>query len=166
LDSLIDHIVEKHHTYVRDRIPDIEPFLEKVVHVHGGRHPELLLVQEKFDEIKQELTDHMYKEENILFPQIKKLVSAIKNSSEYVIPPYGSIKNPIQMMEMEHESAGSGFKIIRENTHNLQPPSDACQTYRVVFALLDEFETDLHRHIHLENNILFPGAIAYESSIL
>ncbi len=166
LDTLATHIVEKHHTYVLQRIPEIEPFLDKVVRVHGHTHPELIQVQENFQAVKEELLSHMQKEENVLFPYIKEMVEAKRNNIQPVLPFFGTIKNPISMMEMEHVSAGNSFKVIREITNNLTPPEGACNTYRVTFSMLDEFENDLHRHIHLENNLLFPKAILLENDLL
>lgn len=166
LDDLAEYIVEKHHTYIRNRIPEIEPFLEKIVSVHGERHPELKKVQENFQAVKEELLSHMKKEENILFPFIKEMVKAKKTNATLTLLSCGSIKNPINMMELEHESAGDTFKEIREITDDLSPPEGACNTYRTTFALLDEFENDLHRHIHLENNVLFPKAILLEEALL
>lgn len=166
LDILAKHIVKKHHIYVRQRIPEIEPFLDKVVRVHGQKHPELKKIQENFQAVKEELLSHMQKEENVLFPYIGEMVEAGKNNTQLAPPFFGTIKNPINMMEMEHESAGNGFKEIREITNDLTPPDGACNTYCVTFSLLDEFENDLHRHIHLENNVLFPKAIMLENDLL
>jgi len=166
LDKLAKHIVEKHHAYVRQRIPEIEPFLDKVVRVHGEKHPELKKVQENFQAVKEELLSHMQKEENVLFPYIEQMMEVKKNNTQLEPPFFGTIKNPINMMEMEHESAGNAFKEIREITNDLTPPDGACNTYRVTFSLLDEFENDLHRHIHLENNVLFPKAIILENDLL
>ncbi len=166
LDDLADYIVGKHHKYVRESIPQIEPFLDKVVDAHSQRHPELYKVRENFLKVKNELLAHMVKEERVLFPFIKEMVKAKKNGSKVAPPFFGTIRNPINMMEADHESAGNDFKEIRSITNALTPPSDACNTYRVTFSLLDEFESDLHRHIHLENNILFPKSIILESELL
>lgn len=166
LDKLAKYIVEKHHTYVRQRIPEIEPFLDKVVRVHGEKHPELKKVQENFQAVKEELLNHMQKEEKVLFPYIEQMMEAKKNNTQLEPSFFGTIKNPINMMEMEHESAGNAFKEIREITNDLTPPDSACNTYRVTFSLLDEFENDLHRHIHLENNVLFPKSIMVETGLL
>lgn len=166
LDKLAKYIVEKHHAYVRQTIPEIEPFLDKVVRVHGEKHPELKKVQENFQAVKEELLNHMQKEENELFLYIKQMVAAKKKNIQLEPPFFGMIKNYINMMEMEHESAGNAFKEIREITNDLIPPEGACNTYRVTFSLLDEFENDLHRHIHLENNVLFPKSIMLETYLL
>ncbi|WP_460765777.1 iron-sulfur cluster repair di-iron protein [Niabella terrae] len=159
LDLLADYIEKKHHRYVRKRIGEISPFLDKVVRVHGGRHPELGAVQELFEASALELTVHMQKEEKVLFPHIRKMIEA----GRPVAAPFGKIENPIQVMLEEHDSEGERFRKIASLTRNYTPPADACNTYRTTYALLQEFEQDLHLHIHLENNILFPKSIAWES---
>lgn len=158
LDLLADYVEKKHHRYVEEKIVEIVPFLNKVASVHGDRHPELLEVQDLFRGCVEELTSHMQKEEQILFPYVRKI--AIGNA---VKAPFGSVQNPIAMMMDEHTNEGERFRRIAELTDNYTPPADACNTYRVTFALLNEFEEDLHLHIHLENNILFPKAIAMEA---
>jgi len=162
LDNLADYIVQKHHSYVKKRIPEIEPFLAKVVNVHGDAHLELVHVQRIFLALKEELYSHMMKEENVLFPYIREMVRAKREKFPLSPPSFATIKNPINMMEQEHEIVGNGLKEIRKITNNLTPPENACNTYRVIFFMLDEFENDLLRHIHLENNVLFPKAISLE----
>lgn len=159
-DFLADYIVNRHHTYVRKTIPEITAFAEKVARVHGKRHPETLGIFYNWQALAAELSAHLIKEENILFPYIKKLV----NSQENIIAPFGSVENPIHMMESEHEDAGELMRNIRNLSSDFTPPADACTTYRVLFSFLAEFETDLHEHIHLENNILFPKAIELETN--
>lgn len=159
LDLLADYIEKKHHRYVSTRIPEIQPLLNKVVKVHGDQHPELIEVEALFNASAGELTAHMKKEELILFPFIRKMVAA---GDRPVHAPFGTVQNPINMMMDEHDSEGERFRKIAALTGNYTPPADACNTYRVSFALLKEFEDDLHLHIHLENNILFPKAIALE----
>lgn len=158
LDLLADYVEKKHHRYVNEKIVEIAPFLNKVTRVHGDRHPELLEVLELFSECAEDLTAHMHKEEQILFPYVRKMVS-----DSTVQAPFGTIQNPINMMMHEHTAEGERFRRIVELTNDYTPPEDACNTYRVTFALLKEFEEDLHLHIHLENNILFPKAIAMET---
>lgn len=165
LDKLTIYIIDIHHSYVRKRLPEIGPFLAKVVRVHGKAHPELEKVQEIFNGIKDELISHMQKEEKVLFPYINEMMHAKREKNSLAPPFFGTIKNPIRMMEKEHKLAGDGFKEIRELTNGLTTPSDACNTYNVVFSMLAEFEDDLHRHIHLENNILFPQAIEVEEKL-
>ncbi|HMS52272.1 MAG: iron-sulfur cluster repair di-iron protein [Sphingobacteriales bacterium] len=163
LDLLADYIEKKHHRYVVTRIQEIAPFLHKVARVHGDRHPELIEVEQLFRGTAEDLTNHMEKEEMVLFPFIRKMVSA-KQSGTPISAPFGTVQNPINMMKHEHNVEGDRFRKISELTQNYTPPIDACNTYRVTFAMLEEFENDLHQHIHLENNILFPKAIEMESS--
>ena len=160
LDLLADYIEKKHHRYVEQRSLEIKPFLDKLCRVHGERHPELFKINEHFTTSIGDLAQHMKKEELVLFPYIRKMIEA-KSSGEIPEAPYfGSVENPIEMMKHEHDVEGERFREIARLTNDYNPPSDACNTYRVTFALLKEFEDDLHLHIHLENNILFPGAIA------
>ena len=164
IDLLADYVEKKHHRYVEEKIPEIQPLIHKIVSVHGNRHPELEKIAELFKETSGELTKHMKKEELMLFPYIKNLVKAKENGT---IPssPFGTVANPIQQMMHEHDSEGERFRQIAQLADNYTPPSDACNTYRVTFQLLKEFEEDLHLHIHLENNILFPKAMQLENEL-
>lgn len=162
VERLADYIVEKHHRYVETKIGEILPFLSKVVKVHGGRHNHLAEVERLFHETAGELTMHMKKEELILFPFIRKLSQAKVAGGMGFKPPFGTVQNPINMMMHEHETEGERFQKIAALTENYTPPAEACNTYRVTLSLLKEFEEDLHKHIHLENNILFPKSIALE----
>ncbi len=162
MDLLVDYIEKKHHRYVEAKIPVLRQFLDKLCRVHGGRHPELFEINELFTASSGELAAHMKKEELVLFPFIKKMVSASLNQGAIEAPHFGTVENPITMMKHEHDNEGERFRKIAELTNNYTPPADACNTYRVTFAMLDEFEKDLHLHIHLENNILFPNAIKLE----
>lgn len=166
LDFLADYIVNTHHKYVYNALPMLDEFTTKVAKVHGNSHPETILIKEHYDAVANELRAHMPKEEQVLFPAIKQMVEAAKNNTNYLSPGFGSIKNPINMMEAEHLSAGENIEKIRELSDNFTPPIDACSTYRVLFNKLEEFEHDLHRHIHLENNVLFKKAIALEEKLL
>ncbi|MCB9426521.1 MAG: iron-sulfur cluster repair di-iron protein [Flavobacteriales bacterium] len=163
LDLLIDYIEKKHHRYVEEKISEIKPYLDKVTRVHGAHHPELLEINELFSGSAAELTQHMKKEELILFPFIKKMVEANQKGEMIEQPPFGTVDNPIQMMRHEHDNEGERFRQIAQLSDNYIPPADACNTYRVTYALLKEFEEDLHLHIHLENNILFPKSLELES---
>lgn len=165
LDLLADYIEKKHHRYVETKITEIKPYLEKVVRVHGEKHNELYEVEQLFKDSAGELTAHMKKEELMLFPYIRKMVQAQGNGST-IKSPFGTVKNPIKAMMVEHDNEGERFREIASLTDNYTPPSDACNTYRVTFALLKEFEDDLHLHIHLENNILFPKSIILEESFV
>lgn len=164
LDLLVDYIEKTHHRYVRKRIPEILPYLTKVVKVHGKQHPELLEIANEFDASAFELQAHMQKEELNLFPHIRKMVQARDHEEKWSETSFGSVDNPIQQMMEEHDQEGVRFRKIRELSEDYTPPADACQTYRVTFAMLEEFEQDLHRHIHLENNILFPKSAELEKS--
>ncbi|MBX2966121.1 MAG: iron-sulfur cluster repair di-iron protein [Cyclobacteriaceae bacterium] len=164
LDLLADYIEKKHHRYVDAKIQEIKPFLHKVVKVHGGQHPELQEVEQLFNESAGELTAHMKKEEFILFPFIRKMVQLNDGHEPLPAPHFGTVENPIAMMHHEHDVEGERFRKIAALTGSYTPPADACNTYRVTFSLLKEFEEDLHLHIHLENNILFPKAIEMEKS--
>jgi len=164
LDLLADHIEKKHHRYVTEQLPVIHAFLEKIVRVHGQRHPELTEIQDLFHAVGEELTAHMTKEERMLFPYIRKMVQARLTGSRNVAAPFGSIQNPIRMMMQEHDTEGKRFQRIKELSNQYVAPDDGCSTYRTAYAMLQEFEEDLHLHIHLENNILFPRAIEFEQS--
>ena len=165
LDLLADYVEKKHHRYVREKIQEITPFLHKIVRVHGDRHPELLEVAQLFGESSEDLTDHMVKEESILFPHIRRMVDD-KHSNTPVSAPFGTVQNPIKMMMAEHDNEGERFRKIAELTNDYTMPADGCTTYRVTFAMLKEFEDDLHLHIHLENNILFPKSIELEEQFV
>ena len=162
MDLLADYIEKKHHRYVQDKTLEIQPYLDKICRVHGDRHPELLKIQESFNASAGELAAHMKREELILFPFIRKMVKTKQENSTIEKPHFGSVEDPINMMMEDHFIEGERFREIAEMSNNYTPPEDACNTYRVTFALLNEFEQDLHLHIHLENNILFPQPIAAE----
>ncbi|TVR38334.1 MAG: iron-sulfur cluster repair di-iron protein [Cryomorphaceae bacterium] len=161
-DLLVDYIEKKHHRYVEAKIPEIKAYLNRIAKVHGDNHPELHVVEQHFAESSGALVAHMKKEELILFPFIKKLAAADENDEQLPAPHFGTVENPIAMMHEEHDAEGERFREIARLTNNYEPPEDACNTYRVAFALLQEFENDLHMHIHLENNILFPMTIELE----
>ncbi|MGB5362411.1 MAG: iron-sulfur cluster repair di-iron protein [Aureibaculum sp.] len=162
LDLLAYYIEKKHHRYVEAKVTEIKPYLHKICTVHGERHPELLEIKEHFLNSTGELTKHMKKEELILFPYVRKIVKAKQERTKLDTPHFGTVQNPIAMMMSEHDVEGERFRKISELSNNYNTPEDACNTYRVTFALLKEFEDDLHLHIHLENNILFPNAIKLE----
>lgn len=161
---LIDHIQNVHHTYVEENITLLIQYANKVAKVHGEHYPEVIEINKLFTEVVNELTVHMKKEELILFPYVKQLVASKKENSYLQKPPFGTVENPIHMMESEHENAGDVFKEIARLTNNYTVPEGACNTFKALYAKLDEFEQDLHQHIHLENNILFPKAIKLEKN--
>jgi regulator of cell morphogenesis and NO signaling len=141
-------------------------FLDKLCKVHGDRHPELFRIHELFVGCAQELAQHMKKEELMLFPFIRKMVDASITGRPLDQPHFGTVQNPVAMMMHEHDGEGERFREIASLTDNYNPPADACNTYRVTFAMLKEFEEDLHKHIHLENNILFPASVELEKKIM
>ena len=162
LDFLADYIVNTHHSYIRKNLPDIRTYAHKVMKVHGVRHPELLPIYQLVEEINAELTAHMIKEERVLFPYIKELVAAKDNIQPLHESQFGTVRNPINMMEMEHEMVAKNLEKIRELSNNYLLPEDACASYSLLYRTLEEFEEDLHLHVHLENNILFPKALEIE----
>ena len=162
IDFLAQYIEQKHHKFVETQIPIIKGYLKKIIAAHGNRHPELHEILELFEGSASELTTHMKREELILFPQVRKMFVNHKEGHEIVAPPFGSFENPISAMMQEHTDEGERFRLIRSLSNDYTPPADGCNTYKVTFKLLEEFEKDLHLHIHLENNILFPKAIDLE----
>lgn len=165
LDFLEDYIVNTHHSYIHKSLPEIRGYAAKVARVHGSRHPELLLIYKLVEEINEELSAHLVKEESILFPYIKELVAASKANGSFRSSNFGAVQNPINMMELEHEMVGKNLEQIRTLSNNYALPEDACASYSLLYRMLDEFEDDLHTHIHLENNILFPKAIELEKQL-
>lgn len=166
IDLLADYIEKKHHRYIRTKIPEITPYLDKITDVHGSSHPELYEIQELFAQSANDLTAHIKKEESIIFPYVRDMVERKTNGEKLIKPSFGSVENPIKTMHIEHDNEGVRFRRISELSNNYETPADGCGTYRVTLSLLKEFEDDLHRHIHLENNILFPAAIEYERANL
>jgi len=162
LDLLVDYIEKTHHRYVEEKTGIILQFLNKLCSVHGANHPELFKINELFAEGAGELSQHMKKEELMLFPFIKRMVNTKGSNGVLAQPSFGTVSNPIAMMMQEHENEGDRFREIANLTNNYTAPADGCTTYKVAFAMLQEFEQDLHKHIHLENNILFPKAVILE----
>ncbi len=162
---LSDYIYNNHHVYVEKKIPELKQYLHKISRVHGENHPELNKVYELFCESADDLTLHMKKEELILFPYFKQLAQAEKDGSKVTATQFKTVQSPISMMHDEHDNEGHRFRKIAELTNDYTPPADACTTYKVAFLMLQEFEADLHKHIHLENNILFKRAIKSENNL-
>lgn len=162
LTALSDYVVQRHHSYVNQMIPVLKKNLDKICSVHGSKHPELFEIKDLFYKSAGDLTMHMQKEEIMLFPFIKRLEAAKNDNSVAPRSPFGSIANPIQMMMSEHQNEGDRFDDISRISEGYKIPDDACMTYQVTLKQLEAFESDLHRHIHLENNILFPRAIELE----
>jgi regulator of cell morphogenesis and NO signaling len=163
LEQLIEHIVETHHAYVRSALPVIAGYLTKLVEVHGARHTELARVLAVFRDLRADFEQHLIKEEQVLFPYICDLATTSRPCG-VSRSPFGTVENPIRMLEREHLEAGDEMRAIRELTHGYQVPAEGCRTYEVCMAELLWFERDLHRHVHLENNVLFPRAIQLEAS--
>lgn len=166
LDLLADYIEKTHHRYVEEKTNVLLPFLDKLCKVHGAHHPELFRINELFIGCAGELSQHMKKEELVLFPFIKRMVKTRESDGVLSQPSFGTVSNPIAMMMYEHDNEGERFREIAALTDNYTPPADACTTYKVTFAMLKEFEADLHKHIHLENNILFPKAVILENDFV
>ena len=165
LDRLMNHIVSRHHSYVRGALPVLLTHTRKIADVHGERNPNLPRVAQYFAALADELTQHMAREEQILFPYIHSLVAADREDRKLGTSPFGTVQNPVRMMEADHQQAGDTMKLIRELTDDFTAPGFACTTYRVCLDELRDFERDLHLHIHLENNILHPGALALETRL-
>lgn len=164
LDLLTDYVEKTHHRYIEEKTPVLLAFLHKLCKVHGERHPELFEINRLFTESAQDLAAHLKKEELILFPFVRKMVNARITGKKFERPQFGTVENPIEMMKHEHDTEGERFREIARLTDNYTPPADGCNTYRTAFLMLEEFEQDLHKHIHLENNILFPNALALEKT--
>jgi regulator of cell morphogenesis and NO signaling len=165
LDFLADYIINTHHKYVAEANNLIIQYSDKVAKVHGHHYTEVVEINKLFHAIANELNSHMYKEEMMLFPHIKELAVAKRNSTKVVPPPFGTIQNPINMMEAEHDGAGDILRQIAELSNNYTPPAEACNTFKALYSKLEEYQNDLFQHIHLENNILFPKAIALENEL-
>ena len=162
LSELITHIKNTHHNYTREETIRLAPLLQKVCSVHGKNHPELFGIRETFGWLSQELMTHMMKEEMVLFPYIERMEESIIQNEPVLPGPFGSVQNPVSMMEHDHDAAGAALRSIRKAANDFAPPEDACVSYQTLYKALAAFEADLHQHIHLENNILFPRAVAME----
>jgi regulator of cell morphogenesis and NO signaling len=160
---LARYIVEKLHGFVRQEIGRLLPLIAKVIGVHGNKQPELQQIGVSFQSLAEELTLHLMKEERMLFPYIEDLEAAANCGGQPAVPMFGTVQNPVRMMMMEHDSAGELLREMRQATNGYALPEDACMSFRVLYSALQAFEADLHQHIHLENNILFPRAIALDS---
>lgn len=166
LDALTRHIVQHHHHYVTTSIPAINQSLDKLVSVHGDRHPELRDLRAVFRSLGDELLTHLQKEENLLFPAIDEMARAQRGDTSAGPGMFATVLHPVRVMEEDHHEAGQMLARLRDlSGGNFEPPADACNTYRACFAELRRFEDDLHRHIHLENNVLFPRALDLERTL-
>jgi len=164
LTDLADHIEQRHHRYLRDEFPRLAELIDRAVSAHGQAHPELADVRQVFAGLRAELETHLMKEEQVLFPIIRQMERAHAAAEELPTFHCGSVRNPIAVMEHEHDEAGAALRTLRERTGTFEVPVDACETYRAMLAGLEQLEGDLHLHIHKENNILFPRAAQLEAS--
>jgi regulator of cell morphogenesis and NO signaling len=160
--ALVSYIVANHHGYVRKAVPTLLEHTRKIADVHGARHSELLHIARLFERVAAEMIDHMAKEERILFPFVVAMSEAAASRTPLPRPPFGTVENPIRMMEHEHQFVGDAMAEMRLLTDGYAAPEDSCATYRVCLQELEAFETDLHMHVHLENNVLFPKALEME----
>jgi regulator of cell morphogenesis and NO signaling len=163
LAELTQHIRQKHHGYVREAIPRVSALLEKVKAKHGANHPEIATIEGLFQQLGQDMIAHMQKEEIILFPYIERLERWRNGGAALERRFFQSARNPVQMMMNEHDAAGNLAKQIRKASSDYAAPVDACSSYQRLYGELREFEADLHMHVHLENNILFPRAVELEN---
>jgi len=164
LTELAEHIVAKHHAFTRAEIIRIANLISKVVVAHGKSHPELAPIQTIFAGLSAELREHMMKEEEMLFPYIAEMENAARFNRRPPAPMFGTVQNPVAAMVMEHEAAGQAFERMRELTKGYTVPPDGCASYRALYQALPDFAADLHTHIHLENNILFPRSVELEQT--
>jgi regulator of cell morphogenesis and NO signaling len=163
LAELANYIIEKHHVFTRNELVRLTALFEKVCSVHGGNHPELLELSLLFGTLKAELEPHMMKEERILFPYIVGLEAAVMNNVPTPFAPFGTVGNPIAAMMREHDAAGEILRTMRKISGDFAIPENACFSYSTLYNALAELEADLHQHIHLENNILFPRSLKMEN---
>ena len=163
LSDLASYIVTRHHGFTREELPRLSQLLAKVCSVHGENHPELRKLQVTFQGLQDELTGHMFKEEHILFPYIETLETTVARGEPAPTPFFGTVRNPVRIMMQEHDDAGQALRGLREASSNYKVPADGCISFRTLYQALEEFEKDLHQHIHLENNILFPRAAELEA---
>jgi regulator of cell morphogenesis and NO signaling len=161
--DLTEHIINTHHEFTRTEIRRLSALSDKVVSVHGSRHPELLQLRKTFGDLAEDLMPHMMKEENVLFPYIVTVEAQSASGVALTRPPFMTVQNPVRMMQFEHDLAGELLRELRRITSNYTAPADSCVSYKTLYEALRQFEEDLHLHIHLENNVLFPRAIEMES---
>lgn len=160
--ELCDHIVETHHVFTRNELSRLTPLMEAVTHKHRAGHPELIQLNESLNELLSELLVHMRKEEEILFPYIKELESAAIADRTAAVPYFGTVRNPLRVMMTEHDAAGDILKKMRQCSSDYTTPADACPSFAALYTGLEVLEKDIHRHIHLENNLLFIRAVEME----
>ena len=165
LDFLADYIVQVHHRYVEEMSPLLRDLSAKVAARHAGAHPELKPMAEEVEALLEEMRAHQIKEEKILFPFIREMVRGQREGRPFPHPPFGTLESPVEMMKEDHREAAVHIKALASLSQNYQAPADGCDSYRLYYARLRAFDEDLQLHIHLENNILFPKAVAMEKSL-
>jgi regulator of cell morphogenesis and NO signaling len=165
LTDLIAHILDTHHVFTKSEMDRIQRLADKVLAAHGGNHPELVHLDELFTRLCADLKPHMFKEEQILFPYIIAMIEAAEQNRTVPFAPFGTVNNPIRMMMREHDTAGDILRELRALTADYSVPADACISYQTLYQTLENFEKDLHQHIHLENNVLFPKALDLENAL-
>jgi len=166
LTELAGHIEEKHHSFMKEQLPRLEQLLDKTLNAHKEKHGQMLTaLKETYTALKSEIELHLAKEEQILFPFIRQIANFQQNQSDKPELHCGSVENPIGQMEYEHDNAGKALDKMRQITLDYKLPEDACNTFKALYDGLKALEADLHEHIHLENNILFPRAIELEKSM-
>jgi regulator of cell morphogenesis and NO signaling len=166
LTGLAQYIVRKHHTFTASELARLAPLLAKVRSKHESNHPELADVAYAFGRLASDLFPHMLKEKRVLFPYLAALEKADAEGTPLVPPPFMTVKNPVRMMSLEHDAAGDLLAELRAATGGFEVPEGACMSFRALYEGLAELEADLHEHIHLENNVLFPKAVALEEKLL
>ena len=165
LPELIAHIFDTHHVFTKSEMDRLQLLADKVLAAHGGNHPELIHFNELFNRLCADLKPHMFKEEQVLFPYIMALAAAADQKTPAPFAPFGTVKNPIRMMMSEHDTAGELLRELRKLTSDYKTPADACISYQTLYQALENFEKDLHQHIHLENNVVFPKALDLENGL-
>jgi regulator of cell morphogenesis and NO signaling len=162
LDAMAANIVAMYHVYTREELQTLAPLTNKVLSVHGQRRPELAEVASLVHELTQDLLPHMLKEEQVLFPYVGQLERSASTGEPAPTPFFGTVKNPVRMMMLEHDRVGELLARLREVTDAFTPPDSACFSYRELYRRLSEFESRTHEHVHIENNLYFPRAVALE----
>ena len=166
LADLTLHIRERHHRYIREAIPRVGALLTKVKTKHGKNHPEIAEIEKLFVDLGKEMIKHMQKEERILFPYIDALECSASGNGTLEPPFFQTVRNPVHSMMKDHDSVAELARRIRKTSSEYTPPADGCASYQALYLDLHEFEADLHQHVHLENNILFPRAVEMESAVV
>lgn len=166
LSQLVDYLEDKHHTFTKTELGQLLPLMEKVARVHGERHPELLELQGVFQTLCDDLLPHLRKEEMILFPYVREMEFKFAKGYSATLPNFGSVQHPVQVMMTEHDSDGELLANMRELSKDYKIPEDACSSFTALYTRMETLEKDLHQHIHLENNLVFPKAVELERELI